>query len=327
MKTSLNNKDVLSLQDLSSEEILSILRLSGNLKNELMSGDGEKASQLLKGKVLGMIFQKPSTRTRVSFETGIFHLGGNALYLSTNDMQLSRGESIEDTGRTLSLYVNCIVARVYEHVDVQLLADSASIPVINGLSDTFHPCQILADLLTIQEHKKKMKGLNLAWIGDGNNVCNDLLLGCAKTGINMTAACPHGYEPLKQIVRLAREEEQKTGAEITITDDPLQATKDADIIVTDTFLSIGKDQDKTTREEAFLPRYQVNSDLLKNAKRDVIFMHCLPAKRGQEVTSEVIDGSSSVIWDEAENRLHVQKALMCMLMLRRERNNVLNRYK
>jgi len=327
MKTSLNNKDVLSLQDLSSEEILSILRLSGNLKNELMNGDREKASQLLKGKVLGMIFQKPSTRTRVSFETGIFQLGGNALYLSTNDMQLSRGESIEDTGRTLSLYVNCIVARVYEHADVQMLADSASIPVINGLSDTFHPCQILADLLTIQEHKKKMKGLNLAWIGDGNNVCNDLLLGCAKTGINMTAACPHGYEPLEQIVRLAREEEQKTEAEITITDDPLQATKDADIIVTDTFLSIGKDQEKTTREEAFLPRYQVNSDLLKNAKRDVIFMHCLPAKRGQEVTSEVIDGRSSVIWDEAENRLHVQKALMCMLMLRKERNNILNRYK
>jgi ornithine carbamoyltransferase len=319
MKTSLNNKDVLSLQDLSSEEILSILRLSGNLKNELKNGDGEKASQLLKGKVLGMIFQKPSTRTRVSFETGIFQLGGNALYLSTNDMQLSRGESIEDTGRTLSLYVNCIVARVYEHADVQILADSASIPVINGLSNTFHPCQILADLLTIQEHKKKMKGLNLAWIGDGNNVCNDLLLGCAKTGINMTAACPHGYEPLEQIVRLAREEEQKTGAEITITDDPLQATKDADIIVTDTFLSIGKDQEKTTREEAFLPRYQVNSDLLKNAKRDVIFMHCLPAKRGQEVTSEVIDGRASVIWDEAENRLHVQKALMCMLMLKKRK--------
>jgi ornithine carbamoyltransferase len=319
MKTSLNNKDVLSMQDLSSEEILSILRLSGNLKNELKNGDGEKASQLLKGKVLGMIFQKPSTRTRVSFETGIFQLGGNALYLSTNDMQLSRGESIEDTGRTLSLYVNCIVARVYEHADVQILADSASIPVINGLSNTFHPCQILADLLTIQEHKKKMKGLNLAWIGDGNNVCNDLLLGCAKTGINMTAACPHGYEPLEQIVRLAKEEEQKTGAEITIIDDPLQATKDADIIVTDTFLSIGKDQEKTTREEAFLPRYQVNSDLLKNAKRDVIFMHCLPAKRGQEVTSEVIDGRASVIWDEAENRLHVQKALMCMLMLKKRK--------
>ena len=319
MKTSLNNKDVLSLQDLSSEEILSILRLSGNLKNELKNGDGEKASQLLKGKVLGMIFQKPSTRTRVSFETGIFQLGGNALYLSTNDMQLSRGESIEDTGRTLSLYVNCIIARVYEHADLQILANSASIPVINGLSNTFHPCQILADLLTIQEHKKKMKGLNLAWIGDGNNVCNDLMLGCAKTGINMTAACPHGYEPLEQIVRLAKEEEQKTGVKITITDDPLQATKDADIIVTDTFLSIGKDQEKTTREEAFLPRYQVNSDLLKNAKKDVIFMHCLPAKRGQEVTSEVIDGSASVIWDEAENRLHVQKALMCMLMLKKRK--------
>jgi ornithine carbamoyltransferase len=319
MKTSLNNKDILSLQDLSSEEIFSILRLSGDLKNELKNGDGEKASQLLKGKVLGMIFQKPSTRTRVSFETGIFQLGGNALYLSTNDMQLSRGESIEDTGRTLSLYVNCIIARVYEHADLQILANSASIPVINGLSNTFHPCQILADLLTIQEHKKKMKGLNLAWIGDGNNVCNDLLLGCAKTGINMMAACPRGYEPLEQIVKLAKEEEQKTGVEITITDDPLQATKDADIIVTDTFLSIGKDQEKTTREEAFLPRYQVNSDLLKNAKRDVIFMHCLPAKRGQEVTSEVIDGSASVIWDEAENRLHVQKALMCMLMLKKRK--------
>jgi ornithine carbamoyltransferase len=319
MKTSLNNKDILSLQDLSSEEIFSILRLSGDLKNELKNRDGEKASQLLKGKVLGMIFQKPSTRTRLSFETGIFQLGGNALYLSTNDMQLSRGESIEDTGRTLSLYVNCIIARVYEHADLQILANSASIPVINGLSNTFHPCQILADLLTIQEHKKKMKGLNLAWIGDGNNVCNDLLLGCAKTGINMMAACPRGYEPLEQIVRLAKEEEQKTGVEITITDDPLQATKDADIIVTDTFLSIGKDQEKTTREEAFLPRYQVNSDLLKNAKRDVIFMHCLPAKRGQEVTSEVIDGSASVIWDEAENRLHVQKALMCMLMLKKRK--------
>ncbi|HEX6027863.1 MAG TPA: ornithine carbamoyltransferase [Nitrososphaeraceae archaeon] len=319
MKTSLYNKDILSLQDLSSEEIFSILRLSGDLKNELKNGDGEKASQLLKGKVFGMIFQKPSTRTRVSFETGIFQLGGNALYLSTNDMQLSRGESIEDTGRTLSLYVNCIIARVYEHADLQILANSASIPVINGLSNTFHPCQILADLLTIQEHKKKMKGLNLAWIGDGNNVCNDLLLGCAKTGINMVAACPHGYEPLEQIVRLAKEEEQKTGVKITITDDPLQATKDADIIVTDTFLSIGKDQEKTTREEAFLPRYQVNSDLLKNAKRDVIFMHCLPAKRGQEVTSEVIDGSASVIWDEAENRLHVQKALMCMLMLKKRK--------
>ena len=319
MKTSLYNKDILSLQDLSSEEIFSILRLSGDLKNELKNGDGEKASQLLKGKVLGMIFQKPSTRTRVSFETGIFQLGGNALYLSTNDMQLSRGESIEDTGKTLSLYVNCIIARVYEHADLQILANSASIPVINGLSNTFHPCQILADLLTIQEHKKKMKGLNLAWIGDGNNVCNDLLLGCAKTGINMMAACPHGYEPLEQIVRLAKEEEQKTGVKITITDDPLQATKDADIIVTDTFLSIGKDQEKTTREEAFLPRYQVNSDLLKNAKRDVIFMHCLPAKRGQEVTSEVIDGSASVIWDEAENRLHVQKALMCMLMLKKRK--------
>jgi ornithine carbamoyltransferase len=322
MKISLTKKDILSLQDISSDEIFSILTLSGKLKNDLKNRDGEKASQLLKGKVLGMIFQKPSTRTRVSFETGIFQLGGNALYLSTNDLQLSRGESIEDTARTLSLYVNCIIARVYDHADVQILADSASIPVINGLSDSFHPCQILADLLTIQEHKKKMKGLNLAWIGDGNNVCNDLLLGCAKTGINMTVASPHGYEPLEEIIMLSKEEEQKTGAQITITDNPLLAIKDADVVVTDTFLSIGKDQEKTTRKEAFLPRYQVNSELLQLAKSDVIFMHCLPAKRGQEVTSEVIDGKASVIWEEAENRLHVQKALMCMLMKKEKEKEI-----
>ena len=322
MKISLTKKDILSLQDISSDEIFSILTLSGKLKNDLKNKDGEKASQLLKGKVLGMIFQKPSTRTRVSFETGIFQLGGNALYLSTNDLQLSRGESIEDTARTLSLYVNCIIARVYDHADVQILADSASIPVINGLSDSFHPCQILADLLTIQEHKKKMKGLNLAWIGDGNNVCNDLLLGCAKTGINMTVASPHGYEPLEEIIMLSKEEEQKTGAQITITDNPLLAIKDADVVVTDTFLSIGKDQEKTTRKEAFLPRYQVNSELLQLAKSDVIFMHCLPAKRGQEVTSEVIDGKASVIWEEAENRLHVQKALMCMLMKKEKEKEI-----
>ena len=311
MKISLSNKNVLSLQDISSKEILSILKLASILKKELKKG---KSNQLLKGKVLGMIFQKPSTRTRVSFETGMLQLGGSAIYLSTNDIQLSRGESIEDTARTLSLYLNCIIARVYDHTDIQRLADSASIPVINGLSDTFHPCQILADILTIQEHKKKLKGLNLAWIGDGNNVCNDLLLGCAKTGISMRAACPKGYEPLEDIVRLAKKEGEATGANIIITGDPAAAAKDADAVVTDTFISIGKDEEKTIREVVFLPRYQVNSDLMKLAKKDAIFMHCLPAKRGQEVTSEVIDGKASVVWNEAENRLHVQKALMCMLM-------------
>lgn len=309
--TFLSNKDVLSLQDLSSKEILSVIKLANILKKELKNG---KSCLLLKGKVLGMVFQKPSTRTRVSFETGISQLGGNTIYLSVNDIHLSRGESIEDTARTLSLYLNCIIARVYDHADIQRLAYWASIPVINGLSDTFHPCQILADLLTIQEYKKKLKGLKLAWVGDGNNVCNDLLLGCAKTGINMTAACPKGYEPMQQIVKLAKKEGENMGTEIIVTEDPVVAAKDADAVVTDTFISIGKDEEKTRRGIVFLPKYQVNSDLMKLAKKDAIFLHCLPAKRGQEVTSEVIDGEASVVWDEAENRLHVQKALMCMLM-------------
>jgi ornithine carbamoyltransferase len=311
LRTYLNSKDVLSIQDLSSKEILSIIKLASNLKKQLKNG---KSRQLLKGKVIGLIFQKPSTRTRVSFETGVFQMGGNTIYLNTNDIQLSRGESIEDTARTLSRYLNCIVARVYAHTDVQKLGKFASVPVINGLSDTFHPCQILADLLTIQENKRQLKGLNLAWIGDGDNVCNDLLLGCAKTGINMTAACPKGYEPLQNIIKMAKKEGEKTGAGIVITEDPSIAVRDADIVVTDTFISIGKDKERTRRQIDFFPRYQVNSETMKLAKADAIFMHCLPAKRGQEVTSEVIDGKSSVVWNEAENRLHVQKALMSMLM-------------
>ncbi|MFL6358762.1 MAG: ornithine carbamoyltransferase [Nitrososphaeraceae archaeon] len=311
LRTYLNSKDVLSLQDLSSKEILSIIELASNLKKQLKKG---KSQQLLKGKVFGLLFQKPSTRTRVSFETGVFQMGGNTIYLNTNDIQLSRGESIEDTARTLSLYLNCIIARVYAHTDVQKLGKFASVPVINGLSNTFHPCQILADLLTIQENKKELTGLNLAWIGDGDNVCNDLLLGSAKTGINMTAACPKGYEPLQRIVKLAKEEGEKTGAEIILTEDPSIAVRDADAVVTDTFISIGKDEERTSRQIAFFPRYQVNSKIMKLAKEDAIFLHCLPAKRDQEVTSEVIDGKSSVVWNEAENRLHVQKALMYMLM-------------
>lgn len=311
LRTYLNNKDILSLQDLSSSEILSILKLASQLKKELKGG---KSRQLLKGKILGMIFQKPSTRTRVSFEAGIFQLGGNTVYLNLSDMQLSRGESIEDTARTLSLYLNCVIARVYDHTDVQKLARFASIPVINGLSDTFHPCQILADLLTIQEKKRKLKGLRLAWIGDGDNVCNDLLLGCAKTGINMTTACPKGYEPMQEIVRLAKEEGENTEAEIIVTEDPVVAVKDADAVATDTFISIGKDEEKNRRQLVFFPKYQVNSEIMKLAKKDAIFLHCLPAKRGWEVTSEVIDGNASVVWHEAENRLHVQKALMCILM-------------
>lgn len=303
----------MSLNDLCKEEILSILELSKNLKKDLKNG---KSSQLLKGKTLAMIFQKPSTRTRLSFETGILQLGGTAIYLSSNDLQLARGESIEDTARTLSLYVDLIMARVYAHSDIEKLASYSSVPVINGLSDIFHPCQILADLLTIQEQKNTFNGLKVAWIGDGNNVCNDLVLGCSKIGMNLSIACPPGFEPNNDVLDVARKEAYRSSAEISITDDPLIAVRDADVLATDTFISIGKDGERQRREEIFLPRYQVNSDLLSLAKQDCIFMHCLPASRGREVTSEVIDGKASVVWDQAENRLHAQKALMSMLPLK-----------
>jgi ornithine carbamoyltransferase len=270
--------------------------------------------KLLEGKTLGMVFQKPSTRTRVSFETGMFQLGGHAIYLGINDMQLSKGETIEDTARTLSLYLDCLMARVYDHRDLEKLSKYSLIPIINGLSDLFHPCQILADLLTIREYKKKFNGLNLAWIGDGFNVCNDLLIGCAKTGINITAACPSGYEPPEWIVNISKKEGTKTGSIIKVTNEPINAVLDADIVATDTFVSLGKDNEKIIRETVFIPKYQVNSELIKHAKDDAIFMHCLPAKRGQEVTSDVIDGKLSVVWKEAENRLHVQKALLCLLI-------------
>ena len=265
------------------------MSLASKLKREQKGG---KMRPLLRGKTLGMIFQKPSTRTRVSFEVGMYQLGGDAVYLSASDIQLSRGETIEDTAKTLSLYLDCIMARVYDHKDVQTLADYASIPVINGLSDAFHPCQILADLLTIQERKKKLKGLS----------------------ISMTAACPKGYEPIEEIMRIARVEGKKTGATIAVTEDPAAAAKDADVIVTDTFVSIGKEGERATREAAFLPKYQVNSDTMKLAKKDAIFLHCLPAKRGMEVTADVIDGKASMVWPEAENRLHSQKALLCLLL-------------
>src|ERR671911_844012 len=311
LKTSLSKKDILSIADLSTNEISMILMLASKLKREQKIG---KSRSFLRGKTLGMIFQKPSTRTRVSFEVGMYQLGGGAVYLGANDIQLSRGETIEDTAKTLSLYLDCIMARVYNHKDLETFAKYASVPVINGLSDSFHPCQILADLMTIEEHKKKLKGLQLAWLGDGNNVCNDLMIGCAKTGISMTAACPKGYEPLEEIVELAKAEAKKTGVDITITNDSASAVKDADIIATDTFISIGKEGELATREATFLPNYQVNIDIMKLAKRDAIFMHCLPAKRGMEVTADVIDGKWSVVWQEAENRLHTQKALLCLLM-------------
>jgi ornithine carbamoyltransferase len=311
LKTSSSKKDILSIADLSINEINTILMLAGKLKHQQKKG---RSRPFLRGKTLGMLFQKPSTRTRVSFEVGMYQLGGDVVYLAANDIQLSRGETIEDTAKTLSLYLDCIMARVYNHKDVQTFARHASVPVINGLSDSFHPCQVLADLMTIQERKKKLKGLRLAWLGDGDNVCNDLMIGCAKTGISMTAACPNGYEPPEEIIELAKAAGKKRGVDIVVTEDPTSAVRDADIVATDTFISIGKEGERTTREAAFLPNYQVNTNIMKLAKEDAIFMHCLPARRGMEVTADVMDGKWSVIWQEAENRLHTQKALLCLLM-------------
>jgi ornithine carbamoyltransferase len=300
----LKTKHLLTLAELSPKEFVGLIDDAIKLKKELKKG-GNKP--ILKNKTLTMIFQKPSTRTRVSFEIGMSQLGGYAVNLSSSDMQLSRGESVEDTAKTLSRYTDCIMARVYDHELLEQLSQSATIPIINGLSDTFHPCQILADFMTIKEKKKKIKGIKIAWIGDGNNVCNSMIYGAALAGATMSIATPKGFEPDKNAVK---EAQKKT--KIELTDDPVKAVKNADVIVTDTYSSI-HDADPT-KTKKFLPKYQVNPELMKSAKKDAIFMHCLPAKRDQEVTSSVIDGPQSVVWDEAENRLHSQKALLASLI-------------
>ena len=299
-----HNVDVLTIDELESKEINNIIDLAIDLKKQQKKG---KEKPLLQNKTMAMIFEKPSTRTRVSFETGIFQLGGYALTLSKDDLQLSRGESIEDTAKTLSRYVNIIMARVYDHKSLETLAKNASIPVINGLSNSFHPCQILADLMTIKEHKKNLKKIKIAWIGDGNNVCNSLILGCAKLKIKLSVAVPDGYEPDFEVVKIG-----KDAGILQVSDNPELAVKDADVIMTDTFVSIHNTN--PDRIKKFLPKFQVNQSLMSKSKKDTIFMHCLPAKREQEVTSDVIDGSQSVVWDEAENRLHVQKALLVHLL-------------
>ena len=300
----LKTKDLLTLSELTPKEFLGLIDSSIKLKKELKKNTNKP---ILKNKTLTMIFQKPSTRTRVSFEIGMLQLGGHAINLSSNDMQLSRGESVEDTAKTLSRYSDCIMARVYEHKLLEKLSKHASIPVINGLSDSFHPCQILADFMTIKEKKKKFKGLKIAWIGDGNNVCNSMIYGAALSGIDMSIATPKGFEPEKTVVS-----ESKKLTNIELTTDPFIATKNADVVVTDTYSSIHNSDPK--RMKKFLPKYQVNSKLMSNAKTNAIFLHCLPAKREHEVTSSVIDGSQSVVWDEAENRLHAQKALLAALI-------------
>lgn len=303
---------LLTLHDLSTEEVHQILKLAKKLKRELKEGI---LHPVLQGKTLGMIFTKSSTRTRVSFEVGMGQLGGQALFLSSNDIQLGRGETIYDTAKVLSRYLDGIMIRTYKQSDVEELAEYGSIPIINGLTDLVHPCQILADLQTIEEHKGRLEGIKLAYIGDGNNIAHSLLYGCAKVGMDVAIASPKAYSCHEDIVANAKDDARKTGAKVLMTEDPTEAIKDADVVYTDTWCSMGQDAEKQERIKAF-GDYQVNKELFSHAKDDAIFLHCLPAYRGFEVTEDIIDGPHSVVFDEAENRLHAQKAVMQLLMAR-----------
>ncbi len=297
---------LLSLADLSYEELIDILDIASDLKEKRARG---KTSTGLKNKSLAMIFEKSSTRTRVSFEVAMTELGGHAIYLNYKDIQLGRGESVADTARVMARYVHAIMARVYKHETLTGLSKYSTVPVINGLSDLEHPCQILADLLTIREYKGKLKGLNFSWIGDGNNVCNSAILACALTGMKITVACPEGYEPRSEILNKARD----IGGTVSVIRDPLKAAKNADILYTDVWVSMGDEEEYEQRLRDFKP-YQINSKLLEQAKHDVMVLHCLPAHRGEEITAEVVDGPNSAVFDQAENRLHAQKALLLKLL-------------
>lgn len=310
MAVHLKGRSLDSLLHLTKEELDQILKTSELLKYQLLRGEEHL---LLKGKTLAMIFEKPSTRTRVSFEVGMWQLGGYALYLSAGDLQLGRGETIADTAQVLSRYVNGIMARVFAHQTILDLVKYSRVPVINGLSDLTHPCQGLADLFTVYEKKGRLSGLKLAYVGDGNNVAHSLLYGCSKVGMNITLACPKGYEPNPEVVSEAKEEGRRSGCKVNLTDDPREAVGGADVIYTDVWASMGKEKEHEQRIKVF-KSYQINGKLVKGAKKDYLFMHCLPAHRGEEVTDEVADSKNSVIFDQAENRLHTQKAIMALMM-------------
>lgn len=303
-------KHLLSLHDWTSDDIQAALSLAAKLKQEQKAGIPHP---LLQGKTLGMIFSKSSTRTRVSFEVGMYQLGGHALFLSSNDIQLGRGESIYDTAKVLSRFLDGIMIRTFRQEDVEALAEYGTIPVINGLTDLLHPCQVLADLLTVQEHCGSLAGKKLAYVGDGNNMAHSLLFGCVKCGMDIAVATPAAYACNDDIVKKAMEDAKQTGAQIVITEDPAEAVRGADAVYTDTWVSMGQEAQKEEKIKAFAP-YQVNGSLFSLANPEAIFLHCLPAYRGMEVTEEVIDGPRSVVFDEAENRLHAQKAVMVMTM-------------
>jgi len=307
---SMRGRSFVSMHDWSSEEIATLLRLAQRFKDERRA---DIAHLVLPGKTLAMIFQKTSTRTRVSFEVGMRQLGGHALFLSSSDIQLKLGETIADTARVLGRMVDGIMARTYAHADVEELARWSGVPVINGLSDRLHPCQALADLMTIVETKGRLAGLVLAYVGDSNNVTHSLLEAAAKTGMTMRVGSPRGYHPDPAILETARAAARATGATLTVTEDPFEAVHGADVVYTDTWASMGQEAEHDARARVMRP-YQVNAKLVAGAAPEWIFLHCLPAHRGEEVTDEIIDGPHSVVFDEAENRLHAQKALLALLL-------------
>lgn len=301
----LQTKDILTLEELTQEEIIAIIEFAMYVKKE-------KTLPLLNGKILGLIFDKHSTRTRVSFEAGMIQLGGHGMFLNGKELQLGRGESIADTAKVLSRYIDGIMIRTFSHAEVEELAKESTIPIINGLTDDHHPCQALADLMTIYEEVNTFKNIKLAYVGDGNNVCHSLLLASAKVGMNITIATPLGYEANEEIVNRAIEIAKETGAKIEITYHAKEAVKEADFIYTDVWMSMGQEDNKE-KYELFQP-YQVNEQLVQEAKLTYRFLHCLPAHREEEVTSKIIDGPQSIVFQQAENRLHVQKALLVSLL-------------
>ena len=299
-------KHLLKLGDLSEKEIVEILNLADQLKYEKKNGIKH---HLLKGKTLGLIFEKSSTRTRVSFEVGMYDLGGNALFLSSRDLQIGRGEPVQDTARVLSRYLDGIMIRTYAQSEVEDLAKYGSIPIINGLTDYCHPCQVLADLMTIREHKGVLAGKKICYIGDGNNMTNSIIVGCIKMGMEVSVACPAGYEPDADIMAWAKE----TG-KFTCTEDIYEAAKDADVLYTDVWASMGQEAEAEERKKIF-KNYQINASVMEVAKSDAMVMHCLPAHRGEEITEDVLEAHADEIFDEAENRLHAQKAVLVKCML------------
>lgn len=306
----LRGKHFLTLQDFTSEEIETMLKLAVELKGKQKRNEPH---HLLEGKTLGMIFQKPSTRTRVSFEVGMWQLGGHALFLSSQELQMGRGEPVCDTAAVLSRYVNGIMIRTFEHSQVEELAEHSTVPVINALTDYLHPCQALADLMTIKEKLGRLESITVGYVGDGNNVAHSLLLGCSRMGMDIRVGSPAGYRPRDEVVKKAGENAHQSGGHVLITEDPVRAVENADVIYTDVWASMGQDQEKAQRKKTFGP-YQVNQQLVDNASPGAVIMHCLPAYRGDEITADVLESDRSVVLDQAENRLHAQKGLMALIM-------------